>query len=106
MRRHATRLPLLLACAALFPAACVTHRDRAPHSGIASLWNEYRQLSPERALALAGDPDRRWVGAIAGGQASQAEAEQSALAECQKRRLERRMRAPCRLYATGEEIVW
>jgi len=106
MRRHATRLSLLLACAVLFPASCATRGDRAPHPGIASLWNEYRQLSPERALALAGDPDRFWVGALAGGQASQVEAEQSALAECQKRRLARRMRAPCRLYATGEEIVW
>jgi hypothetical protein len=63
-------------------------------------------MPPERALALAGDPGRRWVGAAAGGHASQIEAEESAVAECKRRRAARRMRAPCRLYATGDEFVW
>ena len=106
MRRQALRFSLLLACAALLPPACATGSRSEPHPGIAPLWGDFLEISPERALALAGDPDRRWVGAVAGGHASQIEAEQSALAECRSRREARRMRAPCRLYATGGEIVW
>ncbi len=106
MRRKALRFSLLLACAALLPPACAMGSRSEPHPGIASLWRDFLEMAPERALALAGDPDRRWVGAAAAGRASQIEAEQSALAECRWRRAARRMRAPCRLYATGDEIVW
>lgn len=106
MRRQAQCFSLLLACAALLAPGCASESRRAPHPAIASLWREYLELPPARALALAGDLDRLWVGAVAGGQASQIDAEQSALAECRRRRLARRMRAPCRLYATGGEIVW
>jgi hypothetical protein len=106
MRCQTPRFSLLLACAVLLLPACTTGGRRAPNPGIASLWREYLALPPERALALAGNPDRLWVGAVAGGQASRVEAEQSALAECRKRRAIRRMQQPCRLYATGDEIVW
>jgi hypothetical protein len=86
--------------------ACQT-TPKPPHEGIASLWHQYLEIPLPKALAIAGDPDREWVGAAAGGAgASQIEAEQSALAECRKRRIARRMRAPCRFYATGTEVVW
>jgi len=106
MRRNALRLSLLLASAALLAVACATQSRSEPHPGVASLWRDFLAMPPERALALAGDPDRRWVGAAGGGHASQIEAEQSVLAECRRRRAARRMQAPCRLYATGGEIVW
>jgi hypothetical protein len=105
--RDARRLALWLACAALLAGvACATGSRSEPHPGIESLWRAFLEMPPERALALAGDPDRRWVGAAGGGHASQLEAEKSALAACQRRRAARRMQAPCRLYATGSEIVW
>ena len=98
-------LPLLglLACLAL-PAACVS--DHRPPAGIERLWRDYVSLPGERALAIAGDPDRIWVAAAAGGHASQQAAERSALSECARRRQVRRLQAPCLLYARGDEIVW
>ena len=106
MRRQVPRFPLLLACAALLSAACAPGSRSASHPGIASLWREYLEMPPERAIALAGDPDHYWVGAAGGGHGSRIEAEESALAECRRLRAARRTGAPCRLYATGEEIVW
>ena len=120
MRRGGLRLSLracqlltvALAGLALFGMACETTnrasttRD-APHPGIESLWRQFVEIPLPRALAIAGDPDREWVGAAAGGAgASQIEAEQSALLECRRRRVARRLLAPCRFYATGSEIVW
>ena len=109
MRRKAPRLWRFLVCAALLSAACAAVPEevrREPHAGIASLWRGFLGMPPERALAIAGNPDGRWVGAASGGHVSQLEAEQSALAECRERRATRRMQVPCRLYATGEAIVW
>jgi hypothetical protein len=63
-------------------------------------------MPDERALALAGDPELRWVAGASSGHASLQEAEQEALAECRRRRAQRRMQDPCRLYAVGDEIVW
>ena len=92
---------------ALLLTACATQKPKAPHQGIESLWRQYQEISLPRALAIAGDPDREWVGAAAGGPgASQIEAEQSALAECKRRRIARRLRSPCRFYATGNQVVW
>jgi hypothetical protein len=70
------------------------------------IWREYLDLPVERALALAGDPDSVWVAGAAGARATREEAEQSALATCEVRRKDRRMQAPCRLYAVGDEVVW
>jgi len=96
-----------LVIAALVPwLACATAEPRAPHAGIARLWRDYRTLPPERALALAGDPDGLWVGAAGGGGSSRVEAEQKALSACRKQRAARRLQAPCRLYASGDEVVW
>jgi hypothetical protein len=92
---------------ALLLTACETQKPTAPHAGIESLWSQYQEIPLPRALAIAGDPDREWVGAAAGGPgASQIEAEKSALAECKRQRLARRLRAPCRFYATGNQVVW
>lgn len=77
-----------------------------PHRGLESLWRQFQQLQPARALALAGDPERIWVAGAAGGQETEAEARALALKECGARRHERRILAPCRIYAVGSEIVW
>ena len=87
-------------------SACATD-GRAPHPDLTRIWNEYRALPEQRAMALAGDPRRdRWVTGISAGHESSEEAEADALAECGRRRAQRRMRAACRLYAVGDEIVW
>jgi hypothetical protein len=85
--------------------ACATPGPH-PHAGIRGLWREYQGLPSYRALALAGDPDRVWVAGAAGGRLSQAEARTAALEECAAHRQERRMQAPCRIYAIGDRIVW
>ncbi len=99
---------LLLLCATVLLVTCESNpRVRSePHPAISSLWRSFLEMPRERALALAGDPERQWVAGAAGGHASQLEAEESALVECRKRRRARRIQAPCRLYATGDEIVW
>jgi len=105
--RTAQRFALWLSCVALLPVvACTAPGRRAPHAGLAGFWREYLALPPERALALAGDPDGLWVAATGSGSPSRVEAEQSALAGCRKQRALRRLQDPCRLYATGDEVVW
>lgn len=91
--------------AALLASAC-TGASRPPHPGMNAFWREYSAMPPYRALAVAGDPDSHWVGAASSSAATQIEAEQGALAECRRKRAQRRMQAPCRLYAVGGEVVW
>jgi hypothetical protein len=63
-------------------------------------------MDDQRALAISGDPDRIWVGAAAGGAREAGRAKQSAIDECNRKRLARRLRSPCRLYAVGDRVVW
>jgi hypothetical protein len=70
----------------------------------AELWHRYRELADVRVLAIAGDPEGVWVAGVAAGLASAAEAEREALAVCERRRAQRRMQAPCVVYAVGSEV--
>jgi len=86
--------------------SCASDVD-APHPDLAPTWRKFLSLHTERAFALAGDPRRdRWVAGLSGGHATRAEAEQAALRECERRRAANRLRAACRIYAVGDEIVW
>jgi hypothetical protein len=88
---------MLSACASSPPA----------HAELAPVWRSYREMPAERALAIAGELRRdHWVAGASGGHASRADAEAAALAECSRRRAQRRMQAPCALYAVGDEVVW
>ncbi len=89
---------LLLACAS----------DAAlPHPDLAPVWRDFLELPENRALAIAGDPQRdRWVVGYTGGHATRGQAEAEALLRCRRRRGMRRMQAACVLYAVGDEIVW
>ena len=104
MRRFDRLLPCTLL--ALMGLACASDPRTEPHAGLAELWAQYQEMSDKRALAIAGDPDRVWVGAASGGHASLREAEESVLATCWQRRATRRFQEKCRLYAVGDEIVW
>ena len=90
---------------ALSLSACAA--SPPPHSALDALWRDYRALPEQRALAIAGELRRdHWVAGATGGHASRGEAEVRALGECRKRRVQRRMQAPCRLYAVGDDVVW
>lgn len=90
-------LLLLVACAA----------RNAPHPELAAIWRDYGALPEQRALAIAGELRQNlWVAGASGGHALRSDAEWEALRECQRRRKQQRMQAPCRLYAVGNEVVW
>jgi len=96
----------MVSLAGVMLLACVSD-GASPHPDLASVWRDYQALPAQRALALAGDPERdRWVTGASGGHATHETAEAEALAQCRIRRAARRMRAACVLYAVGDEIVW
>ena len=89
---------LLLACAS---------GGASPHPDLAPVWRDFLGLPEQRALAIAGDPERdRWVAGAAGGYETRDQAEAEALLQCRMRRAARRLQAACVLYAVGDEIVW
>ncbi len=77
-----------------------------PHPNLDRIWRSYVELPDERALVLAGDPKRLWVGGSAGGAESPSQAEERATQECKRRRLLRRVPGLCRTYALGDRIIW
>ena len=94
-------------CIALGFLACAWRDPDLPHPDLAELWRDYKALPEHRALAIAGDYRRdRWVAGASGRHASSQDAKTEALRECEKRRVERRFRAACLLYAVGDEVVW
>ena len=102
-RRILRTAALAIGAAAL--SACASSSPVPP--GLAPIWRDYSALPAERALAIAGELRHdQWVAGASGGHASRADAEEAALAECGKRRAQRRMQAPCVLYAVGDEVVW
>lgn len=94
-----------LVCAAMALAACQVPPTQ-PHRSLEPLWRDFQKLPLTRALALAGDPDRAWVASMAGGALAQQDAIDVALEGCRRKRLDRRLRAPCLVYAVDDEIVW
>lgn len=99
----------LLAALLLLPVVVSIHACKAregPHRNLARIWRDFEKLPDARALAVAGDPERIWVAGAVGGLPSPIDAEEKALEQCQRKRMARRLQAPCRLYATGSEIVW
>jgi hypothetical protein len=94
----------LVTCVAAL-SACASSSPADPE--LASIWRDYRALPAERALAIAGELRHdQWVAGVSGGHASSADAEAAALRECRRHRAQRRMQAPCLLYAVGDEVVW
>ena len=87
-------------------AACASGPSAEPHPGVAARWGRFLSMPHQRAFALAGDPDGRWVGSAVGGYRSPTEAEHEALRRCEHERAAARIEPPCRIYATGHRIVW
>lgn len=97
-------LPALVlgACRSVDHAIGVPLRERTRFE---AEWRSYRDLEPHKALAVAGDVEGAYASGFAFGKASRAEAEQAALEQCARRRADRRLAAPCRLHAVGDEIL-
>ena len=70
-----------------------------------SEWSRYRELEPNKAVAIAGDIEGRYVLGYAHALASEASAIEAALADCERRRADRNLDAPCRLFAVNAERV-
>ncbi len=97
---------IAVAGTALLLLACVSD-GASPHPDLAPVWRDFIAMPAERALAIAGDPQRdRWVIGASGGHATRDRAEAEAIRQCRMRRGMRRMQAACVLYAVGDEIVW
>lgn len=101
-QRRIGALVALLAAAGL--VGCSSGPKPAPE--LRAIWREYEALPDHRALAVAGQLRRsHWVAAASGGHKQQGDAIGAALRECGERRKQRRMRAPCQVYAVGDKIV-
>ncbi len=91
---------------ALFLLACASD-GVSPPPDLAVAWRDFVAMPAQRAMAIAGDPQRdRWVFGASGGHATRGQAEAEAIRQCRVRRGMRRMQAACVLYAVGDEIVW
>jgi hypothetical protein len=92
----------------LVAGACAQEPPDRARNPLAStrFFERYTALPEARAMAVAGDPTRIWVGGMAGGMPSVEAARRQALAECGRQRTRRRLRAPCLPYAEGDRIVW
>lgn len=105
MRRDRRWVPVVVLMAATGISACGGPRV-PPHQNLDRMWRAYVDLPDERALVVAGDPNRLWVAGSAGGAETASQAEERATQECKRRRMARRIGGRCRTYAIGDQIVW
>jgi len=68
-------------------------------------WRHYERLQPMKAMAVAGDLEALFVSGYAFGYADEPAAVNAAMADCEARRIDRRVMAPCRTYAVGDRLV-
>lgn len=69
-----------------------------------SEWKRYLAFSHFKALAVAGDPGGVHVTGYAHAYPGEAGARAAALEACELRRADRRIAAPCRIYAEGDDL--
>jgi hypothetical protein len=68
-------------------------------------WRHYLRLEPNKSLAVAGDRNSVYVTGYAFGLPDEQAAITAALASCETRRIDRRIDAPCEIYAVGDRPV-
>ena len=95
-------LGLLGGCAAFRSAAAVPVRAK---SRFRVEWRDYQNLPGEKAIAVAGDREGRYVCGIGYGAASTDTAVREALERCEQRRADRRITDACRTYAVGDSLA-
>ena len=101
---------LALALLALLPFGCVVAGspmgvEYKARTQFESEWSKYRKLAPNKAMAIAGDIHGRYVLGYAHVFPSEASAIEEALSACELRREDRRVVAPCKLFAVNEVRV-
>lgn len=103
-RLLAIAMPLILAagCMSAGSPMGVTYKNRTQFE---SEWPRYLLFAPNKALAVGGDVRGKYVLGYAHAYPSEGIAAEAALEECEARRTERRIAAPCRLYARGDSPV-
>lgn len=67
---------------------------------------QYNTKAGFKAMALALDPDGKWAYGTITGWATQAGANEEAVAECEKFKIESKAQSTCRLFAVGDRVVW
>ena len=70
----------------------------------ASEWRRYEKMPGYKALAVAGDLDRKYVSGWTSHCCEQQKATAEALKHCEQRRRDRSISGECRVYAIGNEI--
>ena len=65
-------------------------------------YRDYRKLTGDKAWAVAGDPCGVFVAGLTYEQPDPATAESRALLLCEKRRVDRKVAAPCAVHARGD----
>jgi len=107
MPRQSLRLWALL-LAASFACGCFatasTVGSRLPRQlRFVDEWSHYERLSPNKAMAVAGDPSTFYVSGYAFGYTDESAAVEAAMAACEQRRIDRRVTAACQPYAVGNQ---
>lgn len=69
-------------------------------------FQEYAAKSASKAIALALDNDGRSAHVSVFGYSTQSEANEAALSECTRFKVQSGVQENCRLYAAGDEVVW
>ena len=77
-----------------------------PKSRFEREYQRYLSLPNQKAMAVAGDPNGRWVYGYGYGARSSGMAEVSEMEQCNVRRREIGPDAECRIYAKGSRVVW
>jgi len=95
---------------ALLAATLIVACNRAPigmplpeGSRFQSQWKHYVRLQPHKAIAVAGDMSGQFVAGYSFGYATESDAIDAALADCESRRADRRIEDRCRTFAVGNE---
>jgi len=97
----------VLLCLPILAGSCASLRTLPKHRDLQPMWSDYQKLPDSRALVVAGELRRnQWVAGASGGHSSVEDAIDEAMKECLARRSQRRIQAPCLVYAQGEEVVW
>jgi hypothetical protein len=87
---------MMLSCASSTPRKSRFERE----------FERYLSLPNQKAMAIAGDPNLRWVCGYGYASASKGLAQDAALEQCNTRKRSLGPDASCVIYAIGNDVVW
>ncbi len=93
----------LVALALPFALGCASGPEK---SRFEREYQRYLSLPHQRVMAVAGDPEGRWVYGTAYSHRSTGEAATRAMEQCNVRKRTIGPDAVCRFYAIGNRVVW